>query len=230
MCGDATSEDDFNVLFEKAGGVGVNLLLTDPPYNVEYVGKTKEQLTIANDSMGGAAFQDFLTSALTNACERMEEGASFYIWFASREAVNFNLACERAGLEVKQELIWNKNVMVLGRQDYQWKHEPCLYGWKPGASHYFIDDRTLTTVMEFNKPVANREHPTMKPVDLISHQIKNSSRKGGVVLDMFGGSGTTLIACEQLGRKCLMMEYDPKYIDVIINRWETLTGKKAEKT
>ena len=137
-------------------------------------------------------------------------------------------ALKEAGLSVKQELIWNKNSLVIGRQDYQWKHEPCLYGWKETASHNFYADRTQTTVMDFDKPLKNGEHPTMKPVGLFSYQIQNSSKKGDTVLDLFGGSGTTMIACEQLGRKSYLMEFDPKYVDVIINRWEEFTGKKAK--
>lgn len=141
---------------------------------------------------------------------------------------SFLNALNTCDLQIRQILIWNKSQIVLGRQDYQWKHEPCLYGWKDGAAHYFINDRTQSTVIDEKKPYRNGEHPTMKPVPLIAKQIENSSRKGENVLDLFGGSGTTLIACEQLGRNCYMMEYDPKYVDVIINRWEKLTGGKAE--
>lgn len=210
-------------------GGEINLLLTDPPYNVDYEGKTSDALKIENDAMTQDEFQNFLYNAFKNAYEHMKAGASFYVWYASRETINFMLALEKADLEVRQQLIWNKNSLVIGRQDYQWKHEPCLYGWKSGASHYFIDDRTQTTVMDFDRPSRNAEHPTMKPVDLIAYQIKNSTRKNENVLDLFGGSGTTLIACEQTGRNCYMMEYDPRYVDVIIERWEELTGGKAEK-
>lgn len=131
------------------------------------------------------------------------------------------------GWEIRQVLIWVKNSMVLGRQDYQWKHEPCLYGWKDGAGHLWASDRRQTTVLEFAKPTANKEHPTMKPIALFDYQIKNNTKGGDAVLDLFGGSGTTVIACEQNGRNAFVMEYDPKYVDVIIDRWETLTGEKA---
>lgn len=159
----------------------------------------------------------------------MKDGASFYIWHSDSEGFNFRSACKNTGWKIRQCLIWVKNSIVLGRQDYQWKHEPCLYGWKDGAAHYFVDDRTQSTVWEFNKPLRNIEHPTMKPVDLIARAINNSSRSDNIVLDIFGGSGTILIACEQLNRKCYMMELDPKYCDVIIKRWENLTGEKAVK-
>ena len=208
-------------------GEEADLLVTDPPYNVNYEGGTDEKLTIENDNMDSESFQEFLFSAFTNANEHMRPGAGFYVWYASREVVNFVTALARAELEVRQELIWNKNSLVLGRQDYQWKHEPCLYGWKGGAGHFFIDDRSLTTVLDFNKPTVNREHPTMKPLDLIGFQVRNSTKQGEKVLDLFGGSGSTLIACEQLGRKCYTMEFDPRYVDVIIERWENHTGKKA---
>lgn len=226
MCGDSTSENDVNTLIN---GGEINLLLTDPPYNVDYEGKTSEALKIQNDAMTQDEFQNFLYNAFKNAYSHMKAGASFYVWYASRETINFMLALEKTNLEVRQQLIWIKNSLVIGRQDYQWKHEPCLYGWKGGASHYFIDDRTQTTVMDFDRPTRNAEHPTMKPIELFAYQIKNSTRKNENVLDLFGGSGTTLIACEQTGRNCYMMEYDPRYVDVIIERWEELTGGKAEK-
>lgn len=212
--------------------------------------------------MSSSAFYAFLLSAFQNAYNVMKPGAAFYIWFASREHINFERALNDANLVVRQEIIWNKSSLVLGRQDYQWKHEPCLYGWKEGASHYFIDNRTLTTVhedgktMDVNKmtkdelksalkdilnsgipssvidedkPLRNGEHPTMKPLKLIGRLIRNSSRRGEIVLDTFGGSGSTMMAAEQLGRKCYTIEYDPHYCDVIIARWEKLTGKQAEK-
>ncbi|MDR1240724.1 MAG: hypothetical protein LBK29_02470 [Oscillospiraceae bacterium] len=150
------------------------------------------------------------------------------MWFANKESLSVYQACREIDWEIKQQLIWNKNALVLGRQDYQWKHEPCVYGWKSGDSHYFIDDRTQTTILEFNRPLRNDEYPTMKPVPMIAKLIENSSKEGEIVLDLFGGSGTTLIACEELNRKCFMMELDPRYCDVIIKRWENLTDKKAE--
>lgn len=226
MCGDSTDAGTVAILME---GKKADLLLTDPPYNVAYEGKTKDALTIENDKMGGEEFREFLVSAFTAAVSVLKEGGGFYVWFASREHCNFETALNESGLEVRQELIWKKNTMVLGRQDYQWKHEPCLYGWKDGASHNWYSDRCQTTILEFNKPARNGEHPTMKPVELFAYQIKNSTKKGNIVLDLFGGSGTTIIACEQTGRIGYSMELDPKYCDVIIKRYENLTSKKAVK-
>lgn len=226
MCGDSTNVSDVEKLMN---GDKADLLLTDPPYNVAYEGGTKEKLKIENDDMSDEEFQEFLISAFENSNIVMKDGASFYIWHSDSEGFNFRSACKNTGWKIRQCLIWVKNSIVLGRQDYQWKHEPCLYGWKDGAAHYFVDDRTQSTVWEFNKPLRNIEHPTMKPVDLIARAINNSSRSDNIVLDIFGGSGTTLIACEQLNRKCYMMELDPKYCYVIIKRWETLTGEKAVK-
>lgn len=208
MCGDST---DVSAVAALMNGEEADLLLTDPPYNVAYEGKTKDALTIKNDK-----FREFLTAAVSV----LKEGGAFYIWFASREHCNFETALNESGLEVRQELIWKKNTMVLGRQDYQWKHEPCLYGWKDGASHNWYSDRCQTTVLEFNKPARNGEHPTMKPVELFAYQIKNSTKKGETVLDLFGGSGTTIIACEQTGRTAYCMELDERYCDVIIKRYE----------
>ncbi len=224
MCGDSTSVEDVKKLM---GGVKVDLLLTDPPYNVAYEGKTKDKLTIQNDKMNNDNFREFLIDAFSCANAVMKEGAVFYIWHADSEGYNFRGACFDIGWTVRQCLIWNKNTMVLGRQDYQWKHEPCLYGWKEGASHLWASDRKQTTVIDFNKPARNGEHPTMKPVGLFDYQIQNNTKGGDVVLDLFGGSGTTLIACEQNKRIAYLMELDEHYCDVIITRWEALTGKKA---
>lgn len=224
MCGDSTSIDDVEKLMNNNEA---DLLITDPPYNVAYEGKTEDALTIENDSMSNDDFRQFLVEAFAAADNVMKNGASFYIWHADSEGYNFRGACFDNNWQVRQCLIWNKNSMVMGRQDYQWKHEPCLYGWKDGASHNWYNDRSQTTVLNFNKPQRNGEHPTMKPVELFDYQIKNSSKKGDNVLDLFGGSGTTMIACEHNGRNAYIMELDPKYCDVIIKRWETLTGKKA---
>lgn len=204
-----------------------DLLITDPPYNVNYEGKTKDALTIKNDSMSNDNFRTFLINAFKLADSVMKAGATFYIWHADTERYNFQGACQDVGLKVRQCLIWNKNSMVMGRQDYHWKHEPCLYGWKDGASHNWYSDRSQTTILEFDKPNKNELHPTMKPVELIAYQIKNSSKENDIVLDLFGGSGSTLIACEQLNRQCYTMELDERYAEVIINRYEKLTGVKG---
>lgn len=224
MCGDST---DTSAVAALMNGKEADLLLTDPPYNVAYEGKTEDALTIDNDKMASDEFYDFLTSAFSAAVEVLKAGAAFYIWHADVNGLDFRLALKASGLTLRQTLIWNKNTMVLGRQDYQWKHEPCLYGWKDGAAHNWYSDRCQTTVLDFNKPARNGEHPTMKPVELFAYQIQNSTKKGEIVLDLFGGSGTTIIACEQTGRIGYSMELDPKYCDVIIKRYENLTGKKA---
>lgn len=224
MCGDSTCIDSAKALM--AGG-HADLLVTDPPYNVAYEGKTADALTIKNDSMTDSDFRQFLRDCYATADAVMRPGASFYIWHADSEGFNFRAAAADVGWNVRQCLIWNKNTMVMGRQDYQWKHESCLYGWKDGAAHSWFSDRKQTTVLEFDKPHRNGEHPTMKPVELIRYQVKNSSKPGHTVLDLFGGSGTTLIACEMTGRSARLMELDPKYCDVIVRRWQDLTGKMA---
>lgn len=225
MCGDSTNSESVKKLL---GGVQADLLLTDPPYNVGYEGKQKSKMTIKNDRQEDDEFYKFLFDAFSAAKEVLKQGASFYIWYASSEAANFNNAANNSGLSVREELIWEKNNLIIGRQDYQWKHEPCLYGWVEGGSHSWYSDRKQTTVMHFDKPQRSDLHPTMKPVALFDYQIKNSTKSGDVVLDLFGGSGTTIMACEQDGRNACVMEYDPKYVDVIIKRWEDFTGKKAE--
>jgi site-specific DNA-methyltransferase (adenine-specific) len=224
MCGDSTSIDSAMKLMGKDQS---DLLITDPPYNVAYEGKTEERLTIENDSMENDQFRQFLRDVYSTANSVMREGAVFYIWHADSEGHNFRAAAFETGWKVRQCLIWNKNSLVMGRQDYHWKHEPCLYGWKDGAAHYWGSDRTQTTVLNFNRPSRSTEHPTMKPLELFEYQIGNSSKPNDVVLDLFGGSGTTAIACERLNRKARLMELDPKYCDVIVKRWEDFTGKKA---
>ena len=220
MCGDAISAEQVATLVD---GHEADLLVTDPPYNVNYEGATEEKLKIRNDHFeSGESFRKFLTSAFMNAASVMRPGAGFYVWHADSERMNFQVACEAAGWRIRQNLVWVKNTLVLGRQDYQWQHEPCLYGWKDGAAHYFTDLRTETTVLKYDKPVRNDIHPTMKPVDLIAELVRNSSRPGDYVLDLFGGGGSTLIACEMLGRKCLMMELDPHYCDAIAARWNAI--------
>lgn len=258
MCGDSTKEADVAKLM---GAEQAHLLLTDPPYNVDYQGGTKEKMKIANDHMNDAAFVDFLTAAFNCAIQAMRPGAAFYVWHADSKGFEFRTALKEVGLTLRETLIWVKNALVLGRQDYQWRHEPCLYGWKDGAAHYFVDDRSQSTVIEDagvdyrklkkdellklvlqltdvsvpntviyeDKPTKNDIHPTMKPVKLMARLIKNSTKQEQLVLDLFGGSGSTLIACEQINRKCFTMEYDPKYCDAILDRWEKLTGEEAER-
>lgn len=226
MCGDSTDEKDVNKL---VGEATIDLLITDPPYNVDYTGKTEDALKIENDKMENDAFHEFLVNAFTNAYNVIKGGGCFYCWYASKEVVNFHTSLEESGFTVKQELIWNKNSMVMGRQDYQWKHEPCLYGWKETDPHVWYGDRKQTTVIDWNRPTKSDLHPTMKPIGLFDYQIRNSTKQGENVLDLFGGSGTTIMACEQNDRHAYVMEYDPKYVDVIISRWEQFTGKKAIK-
>lgn len=254
MCGDSTKTADVEKLM---AGKQADLLVTDPPYNVDYEGTAGK---IENDHMADDAFLEFLTAAFRAADGAMHPGAAFYIWHADSEGYNFRSACRATGWKVRECLIWKKNALVLGRQDYQWIHEPCLSGWKDGAAHFFINDRKQTTVLENpelldfhrmkkeelvalldeiysdavpksvieeDKPSRSELHPTMKPVKLIARQIRNSSKRGGVVLDLFGGSGTTLVTCEQMDRTCYMMEYDPKYAEVILERWEALSGETA---
>lgn len=253
MCGDSTNDEDVSKLMN---GVKADLLLTDPPYNVNI--SNSQGMTIENDNMPDEEFKKFINAAFKNASKHLKKGGAFYIWHGDSETVKFRNACNDNDLLVKQCLIWVKNGFNFGRQDYKWKHEPCLYGWKDGASHYFIDEynnptviednididklkkeelkslleellnnKQATTVIHEDKPLKNDLHPTMKPINLLSGLIKNSTKKEEVVLDLFGGSGSTLITSEQLNRKCYMMEYDPKYADVIIDRWETYTGQKA---
>lgn len=226
MCGDATSQSDMNALM---GDVVADLYLTDPPYGVNYTGGTAKALTIENDHLPSGEFREFLCSAFMCVDSHLKEGGAFYIWHANKESFNFYAACNDVEWSVRQVLIWVKNSLVLRRQDYHWKHEPCLYGWKDGAAHLWNSDRKQTTVLEFDRPTRNSEHPTMKPVDLFRYLIENSSLVGESVLDNFGGSGTTLIASELCGRVCYTMEIDPRYVDVIIDRWEALTGGVAVK-
>lgn len=234
MCGDST---DASQVAKLLGGTNIQLYLTDPPYNVAYgydgaatEGHRKDGLVVLNDKMDNDKFEEFLTNAFNAANANMEKGASFYIFHSDGYSYWFRKALiNTVDLELRENLIWVKNSMVLGRQDYQWRHEPCLYGWKKGASHNWFSDRKQTTVMEFDRPTKSVEHPTMKPIPLFAYLIQNSSQEGWNVYDSFGGSGTTIMACEQLGRNGFSMELDPHYCDVIINRWETYTGRKAEK-
>lgn len=249
MCGDSTVLTDVERLMD---GNSADLMITDPPYNVSI--KNSNGMTIKNDDLREDDFYCLIRDALSNATMIMRNGAAFYVWHADSAGLLFRQAVQESGLMLKENIIWVKNSFTLGRQDYQWKHEPCLYGWKGGASHYFQNARNIstiikqkeiesltreeliqiidamvgdTTVWNENKPTADDLHPTMKPVSLIKRQVKNSSKKGWSVIDLFGGSGTTLLACEELQRKCYMMELDPHYCDVIIQRWENLTGREA---
>lgn len=224
MCGDSTVITDVDKLMD---GRQADMLLTDPPYNVDYTGGTKDALKIKNDHMKDGAFRQFLTDAFTCADAVMKPGAVFYIWHADSEGYNFRGACRDVGWKVRECLIWIKNSLVMGRQDYHWKHEPCLYGWKEGT-HLWASDRKQTTVLNFDRPTKNDLHPTMKPVKLFDYQIHNNTKGGDIVLDLFGGSGTTVAACEQNGRTAYCMELDARYCDVIVKRWENLTGKQAE--
>ena len=219
LCGSSTETDEWAKIM---GEELCDLVVTDPPYNVAYVGGTKDALTIMNDKMEGSDFYQFLYDFYTALGSYTKAGGSWYVWHADREGANFRRAMADAGLPVKQCLIWVKNSMVMGRQDYQWKHEPCLYGWKEGAAHNWYSDRKQTTVLEFNRPTRNAEHPTMKPVELIAYQIQNSSKVGDLVCDGFLGSGTTMVAAHQLGRKCYGTELDPKYCQVIVDRMHKL--------
>ena len=214
MCGDATKADDVARLMN---GQQADLVLNDAPYNVDYEGANG--MTIQNDCMEDAEFREFLRKSFQNNFDAMKPGASFYFFHADSEGYNFRGACHDIGLQVRQCLIWKKDSLVLGRQDYQWLHEPCLYGWKDGAAHSWYSDRKQTTIMEFARPRKSDLHPTMKSVDMLIYLIQNSSKKQDLVIDTFGGSGSTLIACEQTNRKCRMMEFDPKYADVIRQRY-----------
>lgn len=244
MVGDSTKLEDVAKLM---GGEKADMLLTDPPYNVDYKGMAGK---IKNDSMKDAEFREFLNAAFCCAKESMKPGAAFHIWHADVEGYNFRGAAKDAGLLVRQCLIWVKNSLVLGRQDFQWKHEPCLYGENPvdypgtaemeedghapclygwvDGKHYWFKNRRQTTVLQFDRPTKSKEHPTMKPVKMFAYEIECNTKAGEKVLDLFAGSGTTLIAAEQTGRQAYVMEFDPKYADVIIDRWETFTGRKAQ--
>jgi site-specific DNA-methyltransferase (adenine-specific) len=225
MCGDSTSIDAVEKLVD---GSLVDILITDPPYNVAYEGKTKDALKIKNDSMGDDQFRQFLRDAFVSADAVMKPGAVFYIWYADVETFNFSGAVKDANWKLSQILVWKKDSLVMGRKDYHFIHEPCIYGWKEGAAHLWASDRKQTSVFEFKKPKKNDVHPTMKPVELIEYQLLNNTKGADIVLDLFGGSGTTLIAAEKNGRMARLMELDPKYCDVIVKRWEDFTGQKAE--
>lgn len=222
LCGDSTNPQHLQRLMD---GQLADLWLTDPPYNVDYEGGTG--LKIQNDNMADGEFRQFLCDVYSSANQVLKPGAAFYIWHADSEGYNFRGAAQDNGWKVRQCLIWLKSSLVMGRQDYQWKHEPCLYGWTEGAAHTWNSDRKQTTILEFDKPKKNGQHPTMKPVDLFQYQIDNSTKPNQTVLDSFGGSGTTIIACERIRRHARLMELDPAYCDVIVQRWSEFTGKDA---
>ena len=215
LCGDSTQTDTWAAILENQM---VDLVVTDPPYNVDYTGKTKNALKIANDKMDGDSFYKFLYDFYTALGSFTKPGGAWYVWHADSEGHNFRKAMLDAGILVKQCLIWVKNSLVMGRQDYHWKHEPCLYGWKDGGAHGWYGDRKQTTILNFDRPNRNAEHPTMKPVELIAYCVKNSSKTGDIIADAFLGSGTTMVAAHQLNRKCYGIELDPKYCQVIIDR------------
>ena len=246
MCGDSTKAEHVDKLMN---GRLADCMITDPPYNVNYQGGTKEKLKIENDQMTDVQFKAFLHDAFKMAANAMKAGAGYYVYHASREAVNFIESLRANGLTDRQQLIWVKSSLVLGRQDYQWRHEPILYGWKEGAAHYFINVRSITTVIEDeidleklskaqmkdmlqemladttpstiireDKPLRNGEHPTMKPLKLIGRNVINSTRMYDLIVDLFGGSGSTIAASHQLMRNCYTMELDPKYVQVILDR------------
>ena len=256
-CGDSTSAEDMAALMQ---GTRADLIVTDPPYNVAYTGKTADALKIDNDAMDDAGFKDFLIKAFKTMLEPLKAGGAFYIWHTDIKGTIFREALQESGGQLRQCLIWVKNEMTLGRQDWQWRHESCLYGWKNGANHYWDGRRDLTTVYDEkpnykkmnkeqllqeitklrgdnvpntiiyeDKPARNEEHPTMKPVKLFQRLIKNSSKEDDAVLDPFGGSGTTIIACEKLNRTAYVNEIDPHYCDVIRKRWTKWAEENGRK-
>ena len=216
-CGSSTEAD---VVATAVGeGVLIDLVDTDPPYNVDYQGKTKDALKIENDSMGDEAFREFLYDFYVNCFTFMRPGAPIYVFHADSEGANFRLAFKDAGLKLSQCLVWVKQQFVMGRQDFHWQHEPILYGWKEGAAHTWCSDRKQTTVLQFDRPQRNAEHPTMKPLDIQVYLVECSSKPGAIVFDGFGGSGTMLIVCEMTGRQARLVELDPRYVDVHVRRY-----------
>jgi DNA modification methylase len=236
LCGSGTAAEDVAVAM---GGAKGDLLLTDPPYGVSYQSKLSVEEAVArrrrtdgldlqNDDLDAKGTYELVRDSLKIAADHLRPGAAFYVCSPSGDmALTFRLALRDAGLALRQVVIWVKDVFVMGRQDYHWRHEDILYGWKEGGAHYFVDDRTQDTVWEVKRPKRSEEHPTMKPVELMARAVANSSKRGGIVYEPFSGSGTTLIACEQLGRHCRAIEIDPRFIDVAVIRWQQLTGEQA---
>ncbi|MFH1693293.1 MAG: DNA modification methylase [Bacillota bacterium] len=213
MCGDSTDAKQVDTLLDEQV---VDMLFTDPPYNVDYEGTAGK---IKNDKMEDDTFYLFLYNAFQNMFKHTKLGGAIYVCHSDTEGLNFRNAFKNAGFKLAECLVWVKNALVLGRQDYHWRHEPILYGWREGAAHFFIDDRSQDTIWEYNKPRKNEEHPTMKPLELVGKAISNSSRRHELVLDLFGGSGSTMIAADQLDRKSFLMELDEKFVDVIVKRY-----------
>lgn len=234
LCGDATVITDVERLMD---GAKADMVFTDPPYNVAVAGGTHDPRDkknfgkgpkIMNDSMSDGDFKQFLIDAFTTMGTVIKDGAAVYIAHADTEGINFRTAFVSAGFMLKQCLIWSKQNFVFGRSDYHWQHEPILYGWRAGAAHAFYGERNQGTIWSIDRPMrSEKEHPTQKPVALVEKAIGNSSKSGDLMFEPFGGSGSTLIACEKTGRKCFMMELSPAYCDVIVERWQNATGKKA---
>ena len=224
VCGDSTKAETYETLME---GKKANLVVTDPPYNVNYEGTAGK---IQNDNMASEKFFDFLFDAFSNMEKVMADDASIYVFHADTEGLNFRKAFEAAGFYLSGCCIWKKPSLVLGRSPYQWIHEPCLFGWKKSGKHQWYSDRKQTTVWEFEKSKKNTDHPTMKPIPLLSYPIANSSMSNTIVLDPFGGSGSTLIACEQMDRSCYTIELDEKYCDVIVRRYIEFRGSSEGVT
>ena len=218
ICGDSTKAETYDLLM---GGTKANLVITDPPYNVNYEGSAGK---IKNDNMADDAFYNFLLAAYTQMHSAMADDASIYVFHADTEGLNFRRAFADAGFYLSGCCIWKKQSLVLGRSPYQWQHEPCLYGWKKNGKHQWYTGRKETTIWEFDKPKKNGDHPTMKPIPLLAYPIKNSTMSNSVVLDPFGGSGSTLIACEQTDRICYTVELDEKFCDVIVKRYIEQVG------
>ena len=222
VCGDSTKKEVFDLLMDS---VQANLVVTDPPYNVNYEGNAGK---IKNDNMTDSAFYDFLFASFQNMENCMANDASIYVFHADTEGLNFRKAFSDAGFYLSGTCIWKKQSLVLGRSPYQWRHEPVLFGWKKKGKHEWYADRKQTTIWEFDKPKQNADHPTMKPVELLAYPILNSSMANCVVLDPFGGSGSTMIACEQTDRVCRLIELDEKYCDVIVKRFIEQVGSEKD--
>lgn len=222
ICGDATNKADIAKLM---GQDLIDMVITDPPYNVDYEGK--DGMKIKNDKMGNTQFKEFLFKSYKNYFDFAKPACPMYVFHADSEGENFRWGMRESGWAVKQCLVWVKSAFVMGRQDYQWQHEPCLYGWKPGAKHPWYSDRKQSTVVHFDRPKVNDVHPTKKPVEMLSYFIENSSKGQDIIADFFGGSGSTLMACEKTKRKCRTVEFDPIYMDVILDRWCEYTKQEA---